>query len=70
MMNECIQENEDIELICRVEDGKPKPDIIWYIGGVEITKGEKTFFRFMNKKCPALPVESKKSNYFSYLWVS
>ena len=59
MINECIQENEDIELSCRVEDAKPKPDIIWYIGGVEITKGRTTFFRFI-----------KDSDYFNYFWVS
>ncbi len=35
-----VQEGADVELTCRVHDAKPKPDIIWYLGGVEISQGK------------------------------
>jgi hypothetical protein len=35
-----VQDGADVELTCRVHDAKPKPDIIWYLGGVEISQGK------------------------------
>ncbi len=35
-----VQDGADVELTCRVLDAKPKPDIIWYLGGVEISQGK------------------------------
>ena len=39
-----VQDGADVELTCRVHDAKPKPDIIWYLGGVEISQGKLALF--------------------------
>ena len=28
-----VREEEEVELVCRVHNARPRPDIIWYRGG-------------------------------------
>jgi hypothetical protein len=42
-----VKDGADVELTCRVHDAKPKPDIIWYLGGVEISQGKEFFIYFL-----------------------
>ena len=35
-----VREEEEVELVCRVHNARPRPDIIWYRGGEEFVAGE------------------------------
>ena len=34
-----VREEEEVELVCRVHNARPRPDIIWYRGGEEFVSG-------------------------------
>ena len=34
-----VREEEEVELVCRVHDARPRPDIIWYRGDEEFIAG-------------------------------
>ena len=38
-----VREEEEVELVCRVHNARPRPDIIWYRGGEEFVSGEHHF---------------------------
>jgi len=36
-----VREEEEVELVCRVHNARPRPDIIWYRGGEEFVSGRR-----------------------------
>jgi len=36
-----VREKEEVELICRIHNARPRPDIIWYLGDREFIKGRR-----------------------------
>ena len=34
-----VREEEEVELVCRIHNARPRPDIIWYLGDQEFIKG-------------------------------
>ena len=34
-----VRKEEEVELVCRVHNARPRPDIIWYRGGKEFVAG-------------------------------
>ena len=43
-----VREEEEVELVCRVHNARPRPDIIWYRGGEEFVSGEHHFPFFIS----------------------
>ena len=35
-----VREQEEVELKCVIHNARPRPDIIWYLGGEEFVRGE------------------------------
>ena len=49
-----VREQEEVELKCVIHNARPRPDIIWYLGGEEFVRGEyvnKYFLRFSKYFC-------------------
>ena len=59
-----VREEEEVELVCRVHNARPRPDIIWYRGGEEFVSGEHCliFISFLLGASPS----SSTSSIFSY----
>ena len=57
-----VREEEEVELVCRVHNARPRPDIIWYRGGEEFVSGEHhfPFFHLLG----ASPYSSSSSHLF------
>ena len=41
-----VRKEEEVELVCRVHNARPRPDIIWYRGGEEFVSGEFPHYLF------------------------
>ena len=35
-----VREEDEVELVCRIHNARPRPDIIWYLGDTEFVRGK------------------------------